>query len=297
MQIQYVNRLTGQIEEEKVLGDALIRMAYSPSGMWWTDHVLSKRWVSQAAGWFQNRKWSASKIPEFVRDYNIQMEEFEPGPFENFNAFFTRRFKPECRTFDANEKVFCNFAESRILLKENISLRKVFKVKNAEIDLPTLCGGYSFAKNFDGGSLLIARLCPVDYHRFHFPCDGVITSFEVIHGNFHSVNPLAIESRPGLLMKNERQATLMSTAAFGMVGIIEVGALCVGTIHQTHSTRGPAKKGTEKGYFLFGGSTVVVVTQKDAVKWDSDILENSANNLETWVPLGQRLGIAQRGQT
>ena len=151
------------------------------------------------------------------------------------------------------------------------------------------------AEKFEGGTLIVARLCPVDYHRFHFPVSGELVRHYRVSGALHSVNPIAFESAPQVFLKNERQIAILENQAFGTVAMIEVGALGVGKIVQSaYSNRGalPLKfdKGQEKGYFLFGGSTVIWLLEKNKLTLSPDLAQNSAQGLETWIPLGEPLG-------
>jgi len=134
---------------------------------------------------------------------------------------------------------------------------------------------------------MIARLCPVDYHRFHFPDDCKILDSYRIHGKFHSVNPVALAANGKVFLENERQVTILESDNFGKLAFIEVGAMCVGKIVQTYAAgQAKFKRGAEKGYFLFGGSTVIILGEKDRWIPANDILENSEKGIEVLVPLG-----------
>ena len=110
-------------------------------------------------------------------------------------------------------------------------------------------------------------------------------------GPLHSVNPTALNKRPDILFTNERVVTILKTKNFGLLAYIEVGALCVGKIVQSHRERN-YQRGDEKGYFLFGASTVIVLGEQN--KWlpDSDLLENSKSQRESLVRLGEKVGLA-----
>jgi phosphatidylserine decarboxylase len=151
-----------------------------------------------------------------------------------------------------------------------------------------LLGRTDIARSFQGGSLLIARLCPLDYHRFHYPDDGRTWDSYRVHGALHSVNPLALKFRSDIFFTNERQISLLDTRNFGRIAYIEVGALCVGKIVQSHF-QPEFKRGDEKGYFLFGASTVIVMGQAGAWKPAQDLLEQTAKKRETLVRLGEPL--------
>lgn len=137
--------------------------------------------------------------------------------------------------------------------------------------------------------MLLARLCPVDYHRFHFPDGGRVRESYHVSGRLHSVNPAALKYRGDIFATNERQVSLFESLHFGRLALIEVGALCVGKIVQTYEGSEAVRRGQEKGYFLFGGSTVIVLGEKGAWSPDADILEKTEQGLETWVKLGEGL--------
>ena len=145
---------------------------------------------------------------------------------------------------------------------------------------------------FDGGPGFIARLCPVDYHRFHFPDRGrVLESWRIV-GALHSVNPWALAFREDIFMINERQVTILETEHFGKLAYVEVGATCVGKIQQTHQDV-EFERGAEKRMFLFGGSTVIVLGE--AGKWaiDERLLKHTQEGVEAYLKMGQALGRAR----
>lgn len=292
--IQYFNRKTKKIEIEKVYGDALVNWGYQTKlGYWVTQYLLTCRWVSVLMGWYQNTRFSLRGLPEFIKNYEIKMDEYEPGPFKSFNDFFIRKFKPGIRVFLEQNDAFSAGAEARYLALENVSKDSRFPVKGIEINLHELVGSDSWGGVFEGGTVIIARLCPVDYHRYHFPTSGTIKASYFVPGEYHSVNPVALAKKPDIIFKNERHVTLIENSEFGLYAMIEVGALGVGKIIQSY-TGNQAVRGQEKGYFLFGGSTVVFVLQKNRLKIDADLLENSLRGVETWIPLGDSLGFISK---
>lgn len=294
--IRYYNRVTRNVETEKVYGGSYLEWAYrSAIGFFLTDHFFSKRWLSRLFGAYEDSLLSRSKIEDFISRYGIDMGDFEEAQYACFNDFFIRKFKPGKRPFSRSERDICAGAEARYLVFPDLKPSQTFAVKGMEIDLEELLGDASLAREFEGGCMILARLCPVDYHRFHFPFSGLLTRHYRVAGALHSVNPVAIESVPRVFLKNERQVAIMEHPKIGMSAMIEVGALGVGKIVQSaYSERTPLplkfEKGLEKGYFLFGGSTVIWLFQKEKFKLAQDLLENSARGLETWVPLGQPLG-------
>jgi phosphatidylserine decarboxylase len=289
--ITYWNRKTRRDEQELVYGDAGVRFLYrNPFGHFLVDQILSRKLPSSLYGFYQNLAVSRKKIEPFIKKFQIPMEEYEQKNFSNFNEFFIRKFQSSARTFEQDPRKLAAPAEARYFAFDGIKPELKFPVKGIDLTPEVLLGSRDLARSFEGGALLIARLCPVDYHRFHYPDDGRTWDSYRIHGRFHSVNPLALEYRSEIFFTNERQVSLLDTKNFGRIAYIEVGALCVGKIIQTH-IRPEFSRGDEKGYFLFGASTVILLGQQGVWKPSSDLLEKTAENKETLVRLGETIGI------
>jgi phosphatidylserine decarboxylase len=136
----------------------------------------------------------------------------------------------------------------------------------------------------------VIRLAPVDYHRYHFPCDCVQTEQPlVVPGKYHSVNPVALIQKPDVYVANTRQITVLESEKFGSFRYLEVGAFGVGSIIQT-SSEGEHRKADEKGFFKFGGSTVILIFDAAKLQWDADLLKNSADGVETLIRCGETIG-------
>jgi phosphatidylserine decarboxylase len=219
------------------------------------------------------------------------MEDYVDENFASFNDFFIRRFKEGKRGFPQNEKLFGAPCEARYFAYEKISPDLIVPVKGKFLFPDLLIKKEKWSKFFENGPMFLARLCPVDYHRFHYPDSGSILDSYPIHGKLHSVNPIALKKRGKILIENEKRVSILETDNFGKLAYIEIGATMVGKIIQSHLEKF-FKRGDEKGYFLFGGSTVIIFGEKG--KWipDSDILENTSKNLETYIKLGSPLAKA-----
>lgn len=294
--IQYFNRNTKKLETEIVYGGDFVEWAYgSPVGLFLTRSLFSKRWLSLLMGAYENSKLSISQIKPFILNYGINEADFEKREYQNFNEFFIRKFNQGVRPFDGDETVFSAGAEARYFAFQNLKLEQKFSVKGIEINLNELLKDEELGPRYEGGTLLIARLCPVDYHRFHFPVSGRVIRHYRVPGALHSVNPVVFSAEPRVFLENEREVAIVETERFGNVAMLEVGALGVGKIIQTaYSNRRPTphkvEKGQEKGYFLFGGSTVIWLIEKGKMDLAPDLLEYSHQGIETWVPLGAALG-------
>jgi phosphatidylserine decarboxylase len=288
--IKIWNRQAGREEIEKVYGGALVDFLYGTSPGRAVSGALTGAWLSKAYGAYQSSPFSRHKIAPFIQEFGVHMEEFEEGPFGSFNHFFSRRFKPGARKFVPDPDRMPAFCEARYLAWESVSPDERFPVKGQWLTPEALLGRKADA--FHGGPLLIARLCPVDYHRFHFPDAGAAQETWRVPGRLHSVNPAALRYRGDIFATNERQVTILETRNFGKLAYIEVGALCVGLICQTHPEGKPFERGDEKGTFLFGASTVILLGERGRWKPDADLLEQtSKHHRETLIRLGQ--GIAK----
>jgi len=147
------------------------------------------------------------------------------------------------------------------------------------------------AREYADGWCFVYRLAPCDYHRYCYIDTGSQDEVRRIKGVLNSVNPVALSAVNSLMAKNYRELTILHTENFGHVLHVEVGALMVGKVVQHNYGEGSFKRGDEKGWFEFGGSTIVQLFHKDAVKPDDDILGYSANAIETLVKMGERVGI------
>lgn len=286
MPIQYWNRKKSRLETEDVYGDLFVRLLYgNPLGFALADSFLVRKNISRLYGALQSSRRSGGKVAGFVKRFGIPMGDYEEGPFHTFNDFFIRKFRKGLRPYPDDCAVMGAPAEARYLAFAHADEPLSVPVKGMRLDPLSLLGNTPGKERFRGGPCLLARLCPVDYHRFHFPDSGKVSHFHEETGKLHSVNPLALQRKPDLFLANERHVTLLETENFGTLAYVEVGALCVGKIVQNHPSA-DFKRGDEKGYFLFGGSTVVMYGEPGRWLPEADLLERSAQGIETLVELG-----------
>jgi phosphatidylserine decarboxylase len=295
MEVKYFSRVTGKVETEKVYGADAVRWLYENPLAKVLSPLICRAPLSMAYGEIQNSSWSKRKVAPFIKDFEIPIGDFLPenGEYNNFNDFFIRRFRNGKRSFVENRNEMGAFAEARYFGYESMTPDKKIPVKGNFLSSEALLENTKWASSFKDGPLLLARLCPVDYHRFHFPDGGKVIEDYRIHGLFHSVNPLALKVKPEIFIENERHVTILDTDNFGKMAYIEVGAICVGKIIQSKPLYAgmPFSKGDEKGYFLFGGSTVIVLGEKGKWTPSSDIVNNTHNGLETYLQLGMTAAI------
>ena len=247
--------------------------------------VLRAKWVSKIAGFFLSTPLSKPLIKPFVKNNNIDLSDYESDNFTCFNDCFCRKIKPGLRPFDMSEAALASPCDG-LLSVYKIDLNYVYPVKQGKYRISTLLQDRDLADGFKNGYIYIFRLCVNHYHRYHYPADGVKSGNVSINGTLHTVRPIALENTK-VFCENSREYTVIETENFGNIVQMEVGAMLVGKIHNLHEAK-RVKKGQEKGMFLYGGSTVILLTD-ETVKPLPEFLENTANGLETEIKAGERI--------
>jgi phosphatidylserine decarboxylase len=288
--IRYYNRSTQSYETEQVYGEGFLRWTYgSPLGAIALHAFVKRPFFSAWYGWRMNAPKSAARIDPFIQRYSVDATEFADPPesFASFNEFFYRKLKPAARPIEPDPSRIVFPADGRHLgFQRASSIDSVF-VKGQKFDLTALLGDEKLAKRFADGALVLSRLCPVDYHRYHFPCAGTPSATHTIQGPLFSVSPIALREKLSYLWTNKRSITQLETPDLGTVLLLEIGATCVGEIHQTFKPGTPVEKGAEKGYFAFGGSSTITIFEPGAVKLDADLLEHSSKQTELYARMGE----------
>lgn len=299
MDIRYIDRVTKKEETEKVYGKFFIEFFYG-------NHLYSKLFAfvlnvickipffSHLYGELQKSHRSKRKVKPFIKDYHVDPSEFlEPvDSFGSFNDFFIRKLKPTARLMDESLDVAILPADARYRVYSNIHAVDGFLVKGKKFSLEKLVGSATIAHKYLYGSMVFARLCPVDYHRFHFPFNCIPSQARLINGALFSVNPIALKKNIDIVTENKRMITELQTKHFGTVLYIEVGATYVGSICQTYTPEQHYAKGEEKGYFEFGGSMLILIFPPFHIQFDQDLLDASSRGIEVKGLLGQSLGRA-----
>ncbi len=293
--IRYYHRYKKTVETEQVYGDKWLRWTYETVlGRAALGLLVKRAFVSRYYGWKMSQPASANKILPFIVDYNLDVDEFakKPFAFKTFNEFFYRALKEGARPIATGDRVAVLPADGRHLAFQTCDAMEGFYAKGQRFDLAAFLGDPALAAEFGGGALLISRLCPVDYHRFHFPVSGTPGEPRLINGWLYSVSPIALRQNLAYLWENKRMVTLVESPVFGRVALVEIGATMVGSIMQTFLPGRAAVKGEEKGLFKFGGSCVVTLFKRGRIKLDADLVKYSAEGLEVYGRMGDRLGAA-----
>ncbi len=285
--IRYYNRHTRRLETEQVYGEAFLHFTYNnPLGALPLHVLVSRAAFSRWYGKRMDAPATRAKIAPFIAAYGLDASEFAdpPDTYGSFNEFFYRRLKPEARPIAGSAAVFP--ADGRHLGFQNAGAIEGVFVKGQKFDLGRLLADDSLAARYADGPLVLSRLCPVDYHRFHFPAAGTPGETKLIDGSLYSVSPIALRRRLSYLWENRRTITRLQTEDLGTILLLEIGATCVGSIRQTFTPGKPVKKGDEKGYFAFGGSSTITLFEPGAVTLADDLLEWSSKQTELYAKVG-----------
>ncbi|MBI5550426.1 MAG: phosphatidylserine decarboxylase [Desulfobacterales bacterium] len=286
------NRITRRIDVERVYGSQWMTLFYGrPWGRAITNRLLCRHPLSRLYGAIQRSGLSRGNIAAFIAQYGIDLGEaiVPPGGFASFNDFFIRRLTPAARPVDPDPTALIAPADSRLQLFA-IENHTRLTIKGASMTLPQLLGCPALDQGFEGGQCLVFRLAPCDYHRFGYVDDGRQGPVHAIDGPLHSVSPLSLRHKPDVHATNYRHWCLVQSPRLGTLIQIEVGAMMVGSIVQNLPQGGPCRRGQEKGYFQFGGSTVIVILPPGRAVIDADIAEYSSQGIETLVRYGERVG-------
>lgn len=253
--------------------------------------LLTQPLVSHLAGCALEHPLSTAAIPPFVLKKHIRMADYAEEKYRSFNAFFTRSIKPSARPIDRDPKALISPCDAKLFVVP-VTEDARFTVKGAEYSTAAFLGCKKLAAAYAGGLCLIFRLTPDDYHRYCYPDSCDVGKTRCIPGVLHTVNPVSAE-HVKVYHRNTRTVTMLHTEHFGRVLQIEVGAMLVGKI-VNHPHGKHVERGREKGYFEFGGSTVVLMLEPDTAEIDPQILRNSEKGAETVVKYGTRIGTSAK---
>lgn len=302
--IVYIDRVTKKRENELVYGAQALQFLYGEGKFSFFSKFLLKlvsknRFFSQLFGFWQKQPWTKRNITPFIQKYGIDEKEFldSVDSFPSFNDFFIRKLKPEARPIASGENIAVIPADGRYYFYQHVDQVDGFVVKGEKFSLGSLLQDEALAAHYQQGAMVIARLCPTDYHRYHFPVDCVPSETRLINGWLYSVNPIALQKNIHIFVQNKRCVTVLETKKFGKVLFIEIGATSVGSMIQTYEPNKHCPKGAEKGYFSFGASSLILLFEPNTITFDEDLVEATRQGLEIKCLLGQSLGQVHRSSS
>lgn len=290
------DRVTGALVREEVLGDRWLRLAYRPPLRPLCSALCFGRpWLSRLLGWYCDTRWSRGKILPTIQALGIDEREFRApaASFRSFNEFFARRLREGARPFDPSPTVLCSAADCRMLAYSDLRGDECVPVKGKSFTIRDLLADpQGESECFREGTVVVARLCPADYHRFHYPAGGRRERAWSVPGRVDSVHPVALALGLPVLTENVRCVALLELDVFGRAAFVEVGAFGVARIVETHQGE-TFRKMDEKGYFAFGGSTIIMTFLPGRVDLAEDLVLNTRAGHETLVRAGETIGQAR----
>ncbi|MEC5126487.1 phosphatidylserine decarboxylase [Verrucomicrobiales bacterium BCK34] len=292
-ELVFYDRYTKSLKTEGIYGEKPLRWAYETTpGRICLNAVIRRKWFSRLYGRWADCSCSQKEIGSFIKRFDVDTSEFldSPESFSTFNEFFFRKLKPEARPIDPGTDSVVFPADGRHFLIPDLSKATTLYAKGQRFDLATLLGKSDLAEEFSGGTAVLSRLCPTDYHRYHFPLDGTPEEGLLINGSLFSVNPIALSRQLSYITENKRQITPVNDSPVGKYLFLEIGATNVGSIVSTSVSGSPVSKGDEKGYFRFGGSMVITIFPEGRFSPDPDFIAQSENGIELYARMGDRMG-------
>ena len=248
---------------------------------------ITKATFSKIATKFLDSNISRILIKPFVKKYKIDTELYIDKKYKSFNDFFKRIKKEEYINIDTNPDSFISPCDCKLSVYK--ASENTFKIKGVSYDLELLLKSKFLAQDYKDGYVVVCRLTPDNYHRYCYIDNGYHDANKKIKGNLNTVRPIAT-TKKDVFITNARSYTVLDTSNFGQVIQIEVGALMVGKIKNNY-TNHSFKKGEEKGFFEYGGSTIILLVKNDKVKIDNYLLNNTKNGYETIVSIGEKIGV------
>lgn len=257
-----------------------------------TRLVLRQPLVSRCYGWWNRQRWSRRRIERFAAAMQVRTGESlrSPSGFGSFNDFFVRRIDMRCRPVARDPDICSAPADGKALAYPTVRRNQVFHIKGAAFSLDSFLRDSELVERYADGSMIIIRLHLADYHHFHFPVAAIAGAPLPIEGKLHAVGPYAVRWPAVFYQENRRSITQLKTLRFGTIAMVEIGAFTVGSIRQCYSHSRAAAKGDHKGYFELGGSTVVLLFERGAIRLDEDLCENTRRQMETMVRVGEAVG-------
>lgn len=285
--MKYIDR-KGNLTFEEQEHDKFLRHLYNDWGGKLCLKLLVRPWAARLAGVFLNSPLSAAFVPGFAKRHKIDLSEYEETVYRSYNDFFTRKIKAQERPIASNARALISPCDGKASVYR-IGHDSRFFIKNTEYTVEQLLRNKKLAERYVGGYAVVLRLSIDNCHRYCYVAEGVKSATVHLAGKCHTAHPVANDFFP-VYAENTREYTLLQTTRFGTMVVMEVGAMLVGKITNHHKGPRKVEKGEEKGYFEFGGSTIVLLIQPGGVRLDYDLWENTENGFETFVKMGERIG-------
>lgn len=295
--IKYFDRAEGILKTERVYADGFLYWLYnSETGNIMNDFVFRQKYVSQLYGWFNKQRLSKRKIGPFIQKMKVNEDEliFPMEDFKSFNDFFKREIDLSKRCINPSPLVCISPVDGKILAYPSLDPDMTFRIKRSIFNLRSFLYDETLVERFSQGSMVVVRLSMMDYHHFHFPDSGFPGEAISIKGKYYASGPYDLRKLIPFFSENHRMVTIFDSEHFGRIAMVEIGAFTVGSIQQRYRPGRRVAKGDRKGFFEMGGSTIVLLFEKERLELDTDLCANTGNDIETYVLMGDSIGSAPK---
>ncbi|MBR6274936.1 MAG: phosphatidylserine decarboxylase [Lachnospiraceae bacterium] len=288
MELNAYKDRNGNIIRKKLMSGKTLEFLYGNGVGRAALKVLSSVTVANIERAFLGSPFSALAIDPFIKKNEIDISEYQKKRYSSFNDFFTRKIRQEKRPISSDPNALISPCDGRASMYR-INNDSAFEIKNSVYSVETLTGSKKLAEYYKDGWFVLIRLCVDNYHRYCYAADGMKSMDLKIEGKLHTVNPMVYDFAK-VYTENTRQYCTIYRKGGIKVTQVEIGAMGVGRITNHHTEEADVVRGEEKGYFEFGGSSIVLLLPNKGFEPDIDLVLNTAIGYETKIKYGEKIG-------
>jgi phosphatidylserine decarboxylase len=251
-------------------GSVVVRRDGGAARNWLTKFVMAR-------GAFLDSSLSAPIVARWMADPAIGIHQYvvPKGGFPSFNAFFTRHLRAGARPLDgkgdASVVVSPNDGTLGSMPRLHMTASQSITLKGEAYNITRMMANSAFAASFYGGVLVHSDLQVTNYHRMHAPVSGIVVDARLVGGLYWGST--TIES---FFMERRRAVVVIRSATVGLVALVPIGISTISSITLLPRAGDYVAKGEEIGHFAYGGSTIVLLFEKDRVKLSVDAASGDA---------------------
>ncbi|MDJ0657533.1 MAG: phosphatidylserine decarboxylase [Xanthomonadales bacterium] len=256
------------------------------------DEILSKdpefqKWTldyTNAWAEFLNTEASLGHLASYTRDERFQIGDYQEGPsgWRSFNQFFARQPKPGKRPLARQDDPCTVLSPCDFVIMDPVSTISddaTVTIKGVTCKISELLQDCDHKDAFDGGLLISGILQIYDYHRYHTPIAGKVVEVKKIPGRIglaieREADQLVAILKPGFQFTQDRGLMILKSPVMGLVGLLPVGMAQISSVNLPVEVGAELYRGEEFGYFQFGGSNMLILTQKDRFHLDETVVNN-----------------------
>lgn len=262
---------------------------HEPFRSWWVKMLsVNGSFLSGEESWNDEYYQNALANPDFNLDGDLYED---PSNWKSFNDFFARKLsdpskRPVERADDPAVVVSPADAVPQGIWKidENSKIPYTegesdeIEIKTGILrDISVLLKGSAYADAFANGTITHTFLDINDYHRYHFPVSGTVKEVSVIPQDDAPGGVIVWDEKKGRYKElyseiigwqsiETRGVVIVEMDNGSLCAIVPVGMCQVSSVNFEESVKPGAhvKKGDPLGYFLFGGSDIIMIFSEDA---------------------------------